>query len=253
LPELEGIAVITGAGSGLGAGLAEQAAARGMAVVAADVHGARLDALDVEVAARVLCDVRRYEDVERLAGVAYGLGEVGLLCNNAGVADLGPLWEQSVDTWHRLVDINLNGVYHGIKAFVPRMLASGRAAVVLNTASIGGFSTGRDHGAYQVTKHAVVALSQCLANDLADARQIHVAVACPGPVATRIFTDANESTVTDTMRDMLATQGMTGADAAGLLLDQVVEGRFWVTPHPDMFRQSVDRRVNALTAARDSF
>lgn len=248
------VAVVTGAGSGLGAGLARVAASRRMTVVAADVDVERLDGLSVEGAILVPVDVRRYEDVERLADIAFETGEVRLLCNNAGVSDLGPLWEQSVETWHRVIDVNLNGVHHGIKAFVPRLLAAGGPAAILNTASIGGFSTAPNHGVYQVTKHAVVALSQCLSADLkAAGSSIQVSVACPGPMATRIFTDANESPVTDFMRDMLVTEGMTGEEAAALLLDQIAEGRFWVTPHPEMFRDSVDRRMALLDEARRSF
>jgi NADP-dependent 3-hydroxy acid dehydrogenase YdfG len=264
LPWAGGTAVITGAGSGLGAALARVAAAAGMTVVLADVRAERLAAVAKEIdgAVAVVTDVTDLASVQHLAEVAFEVGDVRLLVNNAGVAHLGLLWEEPAEDWHRLIDVNLNGVYHGIRAFVPRLIAAGAPAWVLNTASVAGLSTGPFHGWYQVSKHAVVALSQCLAADIETVgAPVHVAVALPGPIATRIFTDANldspGGTVADekvgAMRTLLAEQGMTGQEAASILFEQMAAGRFWVTPHPAWFSSAAGRRAEVLLAAARTF
>lgn len=254
--------MITGAGSGIGAGLAWAAAGLGMTVVLADVSDVRMSqvANRIERAggrARVVpTDVTDMAAVERLADVAFDeVGDVRLVANNAGVEHVGLLWEEPAESWHRVIDVNLNGVYHGIRAFVPRLVAAGQPAHVLSTASVGGLSTGAYHGGYQVTKHAVLALSECLAADLATVgAPVHVSVALPGPVDTRIFTDANAHTAGGTvvggqveaMRTLLADRGMSADEAGARLLAQVGEGRFWVTTHPAMVGESGTRRAERL-------
>jgi NAD(P)-dependent dehydrogenase (short-subunit alcohol dehydrogenase family) len=255
-------AVITGAGSGIGAGMAWAASRLGMTVVLADVSEARMTRVASRIhraggrAVVVPTDVTSLPAVEHLADVAFGdVGGVRLVANNAGVGHVGLLWEEPAASWHRLIDVNLHGVYHGIRAFVPRLVAAGEPAHVLNTASVGGLSTGAYHGGYQVTKHAVLAISECLAADLATVdAPVHVSVALPGPVDTRIFTDANAHTAgsavvegqLQAMRTMLAERGMTADEAGARLLAQVAEGRFWVTTHPGMVGESAARRAERL-------
>lgn len=255
-------AVITGAGSGIGAGMARAAAGMGMTVVLADVDEGRISQVANGIhraggrALAVPTDVTSLPAVEHLADVAFGeVGAVRLVANNAGVEHVGLLWEEPAESWHRLIGVNLHGVYHGIRAFVPRLIAAGEPAHVLNTASVGGLSAGAYHGGYQVTKHAVLALSECLAAELATVdAPVRVSVALPGPVDTRIFTDANAHGAGDTvvegqlqaMRTMLADRGMTADEAGARLLAQVAEGRFWVTTHPSMVGEAAARRAERL-------
>src|SRR6185369_5008403 len=124
-----GVAVITGAGAGIGAGLARHAAQLGMTVVLADVDAKAVAALRDELAASgavavdAVCDVRDPEAVEALAERTYrDVGPVRLLANNAGVEQFGYLWDTPVENWNRVVDINISGVFHGIRAFLPRMI-----------------------------------------------------------------------------------------------------------------------------------
>lgn len=255
-------AVITGAGSGIGAGMARAASRLGMTVVLADLSEKRLSRVASRIegaggrALVVPTDVTSLPAMEHLADVAFGdVGGVRLVANNAGVEHVGLLWEEPAESWHRLIGVNLDGVYHGIRAFVPRLVAAGEPAHVLNTASVGGLSTGAYHGGYQVTKHAVLALSECLAADLVTVNApVRVSVALPGPVDTRIFTDANAHMAggavvegqLQVMRTMLAERGMTADEAGARLLAQVAEGRFWVTTHPGMVRESAARRAQRL-------
>ena len=143
-------AVITGAGSGIGAALAHVAAQEGMNLVLADINLADLEA----VAATIDCsaimlqrtDVADPEAVQALADSAWSrFGEVSLLCNNAGVVPGGrhrPVWEYALEDWRWAFGVNVDGVVNGIRSFVPRMLAEGRSGHILNTASVAGFVSG---------------------------------------------------------------------------------------------------------------
>ena len=157
------VAVVTGAGSGIGRGLAGKAAQLGMKVVACDVDTKGLKATEeslsqggAEVLAQVT-DVTDYGAVVRLADAAYNrFGRVNLLFNNAGVLVDGILWERSLEDWRWNLDVNVMGVIHGIKAFVPRMIAGGEEGIVVNTASVGGLTAGPFQGPYITSKYAVV-------------------------------------------------------------------------------------------------
>ncbi len=140
-----GVAVITGAGAGIGAGLARHASALGMTVVIADVDGDAADTLAEELSAAggqavpTACDVRDPDAVTALAERTYrDIGPVRLLVNNAGVEQFGYLWDTPVANWNRVVDVNISGVFHGIRAFLPRMIDAGTPTWVWNLSSIGG-------------------------------------------------------------------------------------------------------------------
>ena len=242
-----GTAVITGAGSGIGRGMARAAASMGMAVVLADIDGAGIDALAAELVSAgeqivaVPTDVTDFASVERLADVAFNeVGEVRLLANNAGVEQVSLLWDAPADAWHRLLDVNLSGVYHGIRAFVPRLLDVGSPATIVNTASVASFTSGAYQGMYQVSKRAVLALSESLAADLeAVNAPIQVSVAFPSAVDTAIFQHASAEGAKDatavlrSLRDLLADHGMD-ADAAGtVIIEAACVGRRWISTHPD--------------------
>src|SRR5256885_8715504 len=159
-----------------------------MRLVVADVDRRRLKELmrGLPGALAVAADVSRFADVESLARKAYArFGAVHLLCNNAGIAEYGAVWEIPLPRWRRVLGANLWGAIHGCLAFVPRMIAQGTAAHVVNTASMAGLVTPPLSGAYSATKHAVVALSEALVQDLALRRApIGGSGLCPGWGAT---------------------------------------------------------------------
>ena len=191
------VAVITGAGSGLGRELARMGSQLGMNLVLADVQRDALDSTAAEMRAagtRVIAqvvDVASSEQVQRLADVAFSeFGHVHLLFNNAGVAGRGLLWETTEADWQWVMGVNLIGVVNGVRHFVPRMLAAnaqGEPGHIVNTASVAGLLCRPLRGLYTVSKHAVVALTETLYHDLrlADSR-IGVSVLCPGFVQTGI-------------------------------------------------------------------
>lgn len=267
--ELENkVAVVTGAASGIGRGLVEKAAHEGMCVVAADVQEEALDALRGDLAGKgarivtAVTDVGRSDAVEALAELAYReFAGAHLVFNNAGVLVDGTSWERSVDDWRWSFDVNVMGVIHGIKAFVPRMLEAGDEGVVVNTASIGGLIAGPYLGPYTATKHAVVGISETLHHELvATGGRVRAAVLCPGEVATRIWhsnekrpsaygdetafgTDA-ERAFHDTVTEQVA-QGMQPRELADFVFGALASGRFWLFPHP-WFKSVLQARVNSM-------
>lgn len=188
------VAVITGAASGIGRALAEQSAREGMKVVLADVEGAALaEAADAlrQTGAKILpvvTDVSRAADVHTLADRAWSeFGGVHLLCNNAGVAGRSCLWEAPLADWEWVVGVNLWGVIHGVHAFVPRMLEQPDEGHIVNTASVAGLISVPGLAIYNVTKHAVVTLSETLLHELTERQaRIGVSVLCPSYVNTRL-------------------------------------------------------------------
>jgi len=238
-------AVITGAGRGLGAGMARAAASFGMSVVVADIDAALAQSMADELtgtggqAIAVPTDVTDPDAVDRLADAAFAaFDRVGLVVNNAGIEQVGLIWEAPSSAWHRLMDVNLHGTYHGIHSFVPRLIAAGGPATILNVSSIGGFTSGAYQGMYQVSKRAVLALSECLISDLETiGSPIQVSVAFPSAVNTRIFVDADVPSragpetdeVRTSLADYLANDGMDADEAGAMLLQQAGEGRRWLS------------------------
>ena len=204
-----GVAVITGAGAGIGAGLARHASQLGMTVVLADVDVNATAALREELCAAggsavdVICDVRDPDAVQQLADRTYrDLGPVRLLVNNAGVEQFGYLWDTPVANWWRVIDINVSGVFHGVRAFLPKMMASTEQAWVWNLSSVGGVLAASLQGPYIMSKHAVLALTECLYLDVQSAghdHHIHVQAVLPGAVVSNIFESAGgvDSDATD--------------------------------------------------------
>ena len=164
------VAVVTGAASGIGRAMAERFAGERMKIVLADVEGGALAKTEAEMKASgadvfaVTADVSRANAVEALAEAVYSrYGAAHIVCNNAGVASRGvPCWEQSVEDWQWVIGVNFWGVIHGIRAFVPRMIAGGEEGHIVNTASVAGLSSSPFLGPYHASKHAVVTVSECL-------------------------------------------------------------------------------------------
>lgn len=188
------VAVVTGAASGIGRGLAERFADEGMRVVLADIEADPLQATAAALTARgaevraVTCDVSDQDQVLDLATLTYEqFGTAHVVCNNAGVGGgSGPSWEIPQNAWDWTFGVNFWGVLHGIRAFVPRLVAQQQGHVV-NTASLAGLTTIPFMSPYAATKHAVVGLSEALAIELAMiGSPVRVSVLCPGFIRTRI-------------------------------------------------------------------
>lgn len=187
------VAVITGGASGLGRAMALRFAREGMKIVLADVQADALARTQAEFeqagheSIAVAVDVSKGAEVQALADKAYRtFGAVHIVCNNAGVAPGGVVWEQSEKDWEWVLGVNVWGVIHGIRAFVPRMLHQDEGHI-LNTASVAGLLSPPGMGSYCVSKHAVVTLSECLHQDLVAAgSRLKVSVLCPAYVPTGI-------------------------------------------------------------------
>ncbi|OBB59944.1 oxidoreductase [Mycobacterium sp. 852013-51886_SCH5428379] len=262
-----GVAVITGAGAGIGAGLARHAAGLGMTVVLADIDAGAIAALRAELeqqgarAVDIVCDVRAFAAVEDLAERTYReIGPVRLLVNNAGIEQFGYLWDTPVENWQRLVDINVSGVFHGVRAFLPKIIAAGSPAWVWNLSSIGGVAVVPLQAPYIMSKHAVLALTECLALEVQHAGHdhIHVQAVLPGAVATNIFESAGGVTDGDVgaaeaqrvaMLDIKAT-AMDPVAAAEVVFDQAVDGRFYLLTQPEYVGSAMAERADVLRSQR---
>src|SRR3954453_9265071 len=188
------VAVITGGASGIGRAITDRCMREGMKLVIADVEDASLAQAETELKARgaevlaVMTDVSKRNEVERLAERAFdAFGQVHLLVNNAGVAAGGPPWDATWNDWEWVIGVNLWGVIHGLKVFTPRMLAQNTECHIVNTSSAAGLVVGGGSAPYAVTKHAVVALSECMYTSLPPNSLLKVSVLCPGVVRTNIF------------------------------------------------------------------
>lgn len=271
-------AVITGAGSGFGREFARLGASNGMRLVLADVQADALQATHDELAAggadvisRVV-DVADGAQVHALADAAFAhTGDVHVLFNNAGVGTVGLIWENSERDWAWTLGVNLWGVIHGMRAFVPRMLAAATAspgyrAHVVNTASMAGLLNPPAGGVYNVSKHAVVSLSETLYHDLAlVTQQVRCSVLCPYYVPTGIHESrrnrpgalANDAPptrsqrVAEAMTSKAVTSGkVSAADVARDTFDAIRNGRFYVVSHPKALA-GVHQRAEDIVALRN--
>ena len=218
-------ALVTGAGSGIGRALALAFRQAGLHVVGTDVNAPALESLAAAALAdggtarfsTTVLDVRDAAAVEALAASLDADGGIDVLCNNAGVLVPRPLWEHSDAEWRWLFDVNVHGVMNGIRAFVPRMLAQGRAAHIVNTCSMGGLLASPMLGAYGATKFAVRALTESLHYDL-QLRQaaIGISLLAPGAVKTGIFDTRGEVTGNDAASEGARQMMQQGTAAAGM-------------------------------------
>ena len=189
------VAVITGAASGFGLAVAREAAALGMKLVLADVEVDKLEAVSAEFSKvtdtiAVPTDVSKLEDIEALAvKTLEAFGGVHFLFNNAGVGGAGgSMWETTIKDWEWTINVNVWSIIYGIKTFVPIMLAQDEPSHIVNTASIAGLISGPSMGAYRMSKHSVVTMSETLYHELGQQNApIGVSVLCPAWVKTGIF------------------------------------------------------------------
>ena len=252
MKELKGkVAVVTGAASGLGRAMALAFADEGMHVAMGDVAGAAevfaaVRAKGVSAISMTL-DVSKAQEVEAFAElIDKDLGGAHVVCNNAGVSPLGAAWETSLDDWRWIVDVNLWGVIHGVRSFVPRLLTRNEGHIV-NTASVAGIINPPGSSAYNVTKHAVVALSETLHHDLRErGSAVGVSVLCPAYVPTGIADSERNRPAgmqaTVKTKEILAREQMlkkavssgrlSADDVAKAVVQAVKEERFYILTHP---------------------
>jgi NAD(P)-dependent dehydrogenase (short-subunit alcohol dehydrogenase family) len=266
------VAVITGAGSGFGREFARTGAALGMKLVLADIQADALEAVAEELrggGAEVLAlrtDVSKAKDMEALADGAFEkFGSVHLLFNNAGVGVGGFAWENSVADWEWVLGVNVWSVIHGIRLFVPRMIAQDEQCHVVNTASVAGLLSAQMMAAYNVSKHAVVTLSETLFQDLRVAgAKIGVTVLCPAFVPTGISTSernrpaefpaaeptASQRAAAAATEKAVSSGKVTAAEVAGKVFDCIRENRFYCLTHPKILG-SVAMRLEDILEGRN--
>ena len=257
------VAVITGAGSGIGEGIARAAAAAGMKVVVADIDlpGAQAVVDDLVAggaeALAVKVDVADLNSVTAMRDACLEqFGAVHLLCNNAGVW-LGALMRDAdIKDWQYLINVNLYGVIHGVNAFLPLLLEQGEGHIV-NTASMGGLISGPPEGLYTTTKFAVVGLSEALLLEVAG-EGIGVSVLCPGLTDTRLITqsfavrpDALNSGIDHDQPAPDVASGISPLLVGEQVMDAVREDGFYIITHDD-YRDIIKMRHDGIIDALDA-
>lgn len=265
------VAVVTGAASGIGRALAARFADAGMKVVLADVEEGAL--ADAEQALRVRgatvlavrTDVSRAADVDALAKkTVAAFGGVHVVCNNAGVVAGGLTWDIPLADWEWVLGVNLWGVIHGVRTFLPIMLAQDADGHIVNTASLAGLVSTAFNAIYTISKFGVVALSECLHHELAlGGARVKVSVLCPGWVNTRIL-DAErnrpagapartrtpmDDAMEPAVRQLLAS-GLAPERVAELVFQAIRDERLYVLTHPDM-KDLVRTRMEDVLAERN--
>ena len=252
------VAVITGGASGIGFGMAEHFAAAGMTVVLADVNEDALPDAASRLAERgasalgVPVDVADPGQVDDLARrVLDEFGAVHVLCNNAGVnSPDGPIWEVSPEDWEHVIGVNLRGVVHGIRSFLPHMLEQSSEGHIVNTASAAGLGSRPGISPYVATKHAVVALSESLHHDLVAAgSKLRASVLCPG----RIFTPMMEQHLVRSGQDPeeVAAGYLRPGQVGETVLEAIREERFYILTHPEAERDRARLAAEDILLGRD--
>jgi NAD(P)-dependent dehydrogenase (short-subunit alcohol dehydrogenase family) len=270
MQELAGkVAVVTGAASGIGRGLARRFGTEGMRVAIADVEEPALAAVEAELRAEgvtvlaATVDVADPAAVDAFAAQVFAeLGGAHVVCNNAGVFAGGYVWDRPLEDYRWVLGVNLWGVLHGIRAFVPRMLEQGDEGHVVNTCSAAGLFGSGFSAAYNISKFAAFAATESLAADLAAVGSaIKVTAFCPGAVATGISTSERNRPTDLPARstpdaDFVAlaltettARGMDPADAAAMVLDAIRAERFLLLTS-EGYTRSLLTRAEELAAGR---
>ena len=265
------VAVVTGAASGIGLAISRRLGADGMRVMMADVEEPALAAAAKDLAAEgietavAVTDVRSAQSVDALASATLEhFGAVHVVCNNAGVAGGGPAWEIPLNVWEWVLGVNLFGVVHGIRAFVPHLVAQGEGHIV-NTASVAGLLTAPWMAPYNASKHAVVGVSETLYHELAAiGSAVGVSVLCPGFVRTNIG-ESNRNWPdslgplpadrpdSEEIRAAIRTAIESGTDpavVAASVRDAIVNDTFWILTHSD-FRDAITARFGGAVEGRN--
>ena len=266
------VAVVTGAASGMGKAMAERFAAEGMRVVLADVEQEALATAEREFRTRgstvlaVRTDVSKAADVDQLAArTVEAFGTVHVLCNNAGVGTGGLAWIQRIADWEWTLGVNLWGVIHGIRTFLPIMLAHGEEGHVVCTASVAGLISGPFGIPYNVSKYGVVALCEGLYHELALVQsKIKVSVLCPGFVNTRILesqrnrpaempllpVSESQMQYAEWMRARVAA-GLAPSEVGHQVFEAIRDERFYIVTDPDEWKPLIRERMEDILGDRN--
>lgn len=262
-----GVAVVTGAGAGIGMGFARRLGAIGMTVIVTDVSKDRAEKVAAEIRARggqaeaMVVDVSKPAELDRLASTVFEKhGDVRVLINNAGIETIGYTWEIPTERWEATLNINIHGVIHGCRAFIPHMLKAGKEAWIGNLGSIGSFGMMPQQTAYMLSKHAVESFSECLYLEMELAKApIHVSSVLPGMLKTSIFEaeagkgepGGGASHHRAVMREMMANHGMDLDEGCTIFVRKLAENRFWVDSQPEMTEQAIGGRIEFLRERRN--
>ncbi len=267
------VAVITGGAEGIGKAIAQRAAKEGMKLVLADIDGPRLDSTVAEFQAQnvdvlsLRTDVAKASEMDALAAATFArFGNVHLLVNNAGVALAKNAWDATIADWEWVLGVNLYGVIHGIRAFVPTMLAQGEVGHIVNVASVAGLISAPAFATYNVTKHAVVTLSEGMHHDLAlRGSALKVSVLCPAWVKTRIAesernrdsADRSDPKKMDPVTMQVASavlsaveHGIDPSKVAEAVFQAIAAERFYILTHPDT-KAAVKVRMEDILQGRN--
>jgi NAD(P)-dependent dehydrogenase (short-subunit alcohol dehydrogenase family) len=264
------VAVVTGAASGIGRAIADRCAEEGMKVVLADINkeglASAVDELEAAgaTALAVPTDVSRADDIEHLAKITIdNFGGVHLLVNNAAVYTTGTIWENTIADWEWVLGVNLWGVIHGVRTFLPIMLEQDTEAHIVNVSSMTGLTRSNIIGTYTVSKHGIVALTETLFYELAERdSKVKVSVLCPGAVNTPVAEAARRRHVE--MEDVPGErkmaqkdeqlierlrrsfkEGMPPKEVADKVFDAIREERFYILTHPEE-KVRVQRRMEGI-------
>ena len=272
MDELRGkVAVVTGAASGIGLALAERFVDEGMRVVASDVEEAALEAAGARLRERGgeiathRTDVADAAAVDALAEATWdAFGACHVLCNNAGVLSGGAAWEIPIEDWQWVLGVNLYGVVNGVRSFVPRMLGDGAEGHVVNVASMAAVTTVPFASVYHVSKHGVLAYSECLTKELrAAGAKIGVSVLCPEMIDTQIGeSDRNRPAAYESpssaTHDLVvkstieaAKQGLPPSVMADRVVQAIHDDRFYILSEGESWREMADTRSRDLLAGRN--
>jgi len=253
-----GVAVITGAGAGIGMGIARRCGQIGMTVIVTDIDGTKAEKVAAQIIAAggkaeaIQVDVSKPQALDTLAQDVFDRhGAVRLLVNNAGIETIGYSWEIPTARWETTLNVNIHGVVHGVRAFVPHMLRVGEEAWVANLASIGSFGIMPTQTAYIMSKHAIQSFSECLYLEMQVAKApINVCSIIPGMLKTSIFDAeagkgepegaANHRAI---MADMMANYGMDLDEGCRIFVEGMAARKFWISSQPEMTEQALAGRI----------
>ncbi|MEE2031140.1 SDR family NAD(P)-dependent oxidoreductase [Rhodococcus chondri] len=258
-----GTALVTGGAAGIGEGFVRHLAALGMTVVVADIDEQKA----VEVADAVIregaaaeayrIDVTDADAVDEMARYVFDrYSSLELLVNNAGVENAGLLWEVSIDRWRKVMDINVDGVFHCLRSFVPRMIEAGTPACIANLSSVGGLNSVAVQAPYIVSKHAVLALTECLHQELSLVKApIQVSAVLPHSIRSQIFLAAERDAPTQNetanavfaaMQRANVESGLDPVVAAEHMTEAIARGDFWVFSNDEVCTQMAANRGRQL-------